>query len=354
MGNFDCEMAVPARPLQCLPLDDRTSLPILPLGNGERYRLRVVNTGSLTGFSLKIANTTLLPFQVDGGNEITPAAVQGMGIIYPGERVDAVLQTGMFDGPRFLEVQMDDENFKFPNPALDPEQSFPVKALSSSPSSKGIGPPQFEYYNLQAALTEPNSNILQPKASLKFVLYTTTLKLAKHHNIPMGFINHTSWSPQSSPPEPLVALSREQFDKNQFCPHIPLFHNDTASDSHSDGWIEIVINNLDDGGHPFHLHGYSFYVVSVFPHPLPWSSDKPPFTRGGSGMYNYNPFTTKPQDSPAGEYNLLNPMMKDTVFVPQRGYAVIRLRADNPGIWMMHCHVGWHLGSGMAMGWEVA
>jgi hypothetical protein len=39
--------------------------------------------------------------------------------------------------------------------------------------------------------------------------------------------------------------------------------------------------------------------------------------------------------------------------VPRRGYVVLRFRAENSGLWMLHCHVLAHLGSGMAMGVEV-
>lgn len=35
--------------------------------------------------------------------------------------------------------------------------------------------------------------------------------------------------------------------------------------------------------------------------------------------------------------------------IPTRGYAVLRLRADNPGVWLFHCHILWHLATGMAM-----
>ncbi|ETO76440.1 hypothetical protein F444_08158 [Phytophthora nicotianae P1976] len=31
------------------------------------------------------------------------------------------------------------------------------------------------------------------------------------------------------------------------------------------------------------------------------------------------------------------------------GYVVLRLEADNPGVWMMHCHIDWHLEGGLAM-----
>jgi len=42
-------------------------------------------------------------------------------------------------------------------------------------------------------------------------------------------------------------------------------------------------------------------------------------------------------------------MLRDSVYIPSRAYAVLRFRADNPGIWLFHCHVLWHLSSGMAM-----
>lgn len=40
---------------------------------------------------------------------------------------------------------------------------------------------------------------------------------------------------------------------------------------------------------------------------------------------------------------------RDTVMVPYRGYAVLRFHAENPGVWVFHCHTLWHMASGMAM-----
>lgn len=44
---------------------------------------------------------------------------------------------------------------------------------------------------------------------------------------------------------------------------------------------------------------------------------------------------------------------RDTVMVPYRGYAVLRFRAENPGVWVFHCHTLWHMVSGMAMVFDV-
>lgn len=39
--------------------------------------------------------------------------------------------------------------------------------------------------------------------------------------------------------------------------------------------------------------------------------------------------------------------------VPRRGFVILRFKADNPGLWMLHCHILVHQGSGMAMGVQV-
>ncbi|KAF8377231.1 hypothetical protein HHK36_030605 [Tetracentron sinense] len=90
--------------------------------------------------------------------------------------------------------------------------------------------------------------------------------------------------------------------------------------------VEIVIQgtNLLSAGenHPMHLHGYSFYLV-------------------GSGFGNFNNVT-----DPKG-YNLVDPPELNTVGVPRNGWSAIRFRANNPGVWFMHCHLERHASWGM-------
>ncbi|GLJ26186.1 hypothetical protein SUGI_0502410 [Cryptomeria japonica] len=76
--------------------------------------------------------------------------------------------------------------------------------------------------------------------------------------------------------------------------------------------------------HPIHLHGYDFYIV-------------------GEGFGNYNP-RTDPQN-----FNLIDPPQRNTVAVPVNGWAAIRFVADNPGAWLMHCHLDVHITWGLAM-----
>ncbi|KAF9360897.1 hypothetical protein BGX26_007100 [Mortierella sp. AD094] len=90
-------------------------------------------------------------------------------------------------------------------------------------------------------------------------------------------------------------------------------------------WIEIIINNNDPGNHPFHLHGHVFQIVGR-----------------GEGIHD-------PSQPYSGYLNTTNPARRDTVLVPSEQNVAIRFRATNPGVWLFHCHIEWHLQAGLAV-----
>jgi hypothetical protein len=46
---------------------------------------------------------------------------------------------------------------------------------------------------------------------------------------------------------------------------------------------------------------------------------------------------------------LKNPPRRDTAVLPGHGYLVIGFQTNNPGAWLMHCHIGWHSSEGFAL-----
>ncbi|KAL8487005.1 hypothetical protein ACS0TY_023632 [Phlomoides rotata] len=48
-------------------------------------------------------------------------------------------------------------------------------------------------------------------------------------------------------------------------------------------------------------------------------------------------------------YNLDDPPLQNTIAVPQNGWTAIRFKANNPGVWLMHCHLERHITWGMEM-----
>uniref|UniRef100_A0A0D3ERL4 Laccase n=1 Tax=Oryza barthii TaxID=65489 RepID=A0A0D3ERL4_9ORYZ len=95
--------------------------------------------------------------------------------------------------------------------------------------------------------------------------------------------------------------------------------------------VELVLqdtNLLSVESHPLHLHGYNFFVV-------------------GRGVGNFDP-----AKDPA-KYNLVDPPERNTVGVPAGGWTAIRFRADNPGVWFLHCHLEVHTSWGLKMAFLV-
>jgi len=92
--------------------------------------------------------------------------------------------------------------------------------------------------------------------------------------------------------------------------------------------MHIANDSMDTMGHPIHLHGHKFW-----------------FLGSGTGMFPYRSV----MEAPSNILNLQNPPYRDTIDLPPSGWAVIRYITDNPGAWFLHCHVQWHLVSGMAV-----
>jgi len=83
--------------------------------------------------------------------------------------------------------------------------------------------------------------------------------------------------------------------------------------------VEVSMPPDDAPGrpHPFHLHGHKFGVIRS----------------AGSTSYNY-----------------VNPIMRDVTNTGVAGDNVtIRFITNNPGPWMLHCHIDFHLYVGMAV-----
>jgi len=53
-------------------------------------------------------------------------------------------------------------------------------------------------------------------------------------------------------------------------------------------------------------------------------------------------------DASTVELNVVNPARRDVILLPDSGFLVIAFKADNPGSWLMHCHIARHAGAGLA------
>ncbi|KAJ5312137.1 hypothetical protein N7508_002967 [Penicillium antarcticum] len=344
VGRFDCSMAVPARPVDCVEGMNSSSLDLDP---NITYRIRVANTGALAGFTLSFSHRLLDLIQVDSidAQRSQRRDINSVGILYPGQRMDFILRPSLQKAEKqsYMTVQLDQDCFRYANPALTPDQTFPINhhpPFASNSDTNQQPQVNINHLNIHNVPSAPSVlNTLPPKAEQSYVIYTKIQKMARYSNKPFGYINQTTWKPQDNPPAPLISLPRIEWDKNQFA----------ITTGSEPSWVDLVINNLDEGSHPFHLHGHDFFVLELH--------------QATSGWGSYNPFTdespphidaelerdSSTSTNPPSMYNLSRAALRDTVNIPSRGYAVLRFRAENVGVWLLHCHVLWHSVSGMAM-----
>lgn len=109
---------------------------------------------------------------------------------------------------------------------------------------------------------------------------------------------------------------------------------------------EVVMINYEGQQHPWHIHGHTIDVVAQgwLDPACKWHSN---FTKA-----SFNPASFL--DS-IGDYDKPRDVLYrvDTWTTPPHSYVVFRLTANNPGAWMMHCHMDLHLEAGMGMLWSV-
>ncbi|KAK6238032.1 hypothetical protein QUC31_003501 [Theobroma cacao] len=97
--------------------------------------------------------------------------------------------------------------------------------------------------------------------------------------------------------------------------------------------VDIVLQNANtmtancSEAHPWHLHGHDFWVLGY-----------------GEGKFNLSRDIEK--------YNLVDPIMKNSVPLHPYGWTALRFQADNPGVWLFHCHIEAHLFLGMLVVFE--
>lgn len=53
-------------------------------------------------------------------------------------------------------------------------------------------------------------------------------------------------------------------------------------------------------------------------------------------------------DQNATNLAFANPPRRDTFMIPGGGYTVFAFRTNNPGVWLLHCHIAWHASEGLA------
>ncbi|KAK3321960.1 multicopper oxidase-domain-containing protein [Apodospora peruviana] len=101
-------------------------------------------------------------------------------------------------------------------------------------------------------------------------------------------------------------------------------------------WTFWLIQNNSSIPHPVHLHGHDVLILGASP---ALANPVNPTNR----LRPYNPST----DGPTLVGN--NPTRRDTTMLPAWGWLVVAYKTANPGAWLFHCHIAWHVSQGLSV-----
>ncbi|KAL3853268.1 hypothetical protein ACJMK2_016823 [Sinanodonta woodiana] len=354
--------------------DNGAPLEVFQVQQGQAYRFRVIGSGALYPFRISVDEHNLTIVAADGF-DLDSVVVESF-IIYPGERFDFILHADKPVSNYWIRGITLEVGKNHTAEAILHYNGAPVRDPTTSrrsctqddpcivvncpflyfPASNYINCMTFD--QLRAKSDIDPAPVIKPgkfkEFFLNFAFPGTTSTPASVNGLAF---EQPSVSAMTQPQELYSSCDRPDCgeDKVCRCTHsISLDYGDI---------VQMVLLNMGKGkgwSHPIHLHGHSFYVLKM-----------------GFGRYDVttarfmeddlnidcrgNPDRTVSFCNNATWANatwlggnvpgleLKKPPRKDTIIVPTGAYVVIRIRADNPGLWNFHCHVDLHNVDGMQM-----
>ncbi|ORX49058.1 hypothetical protein DM01DRAFT_1338235 [Hesseltinella vesiculosa] len=287
-----------------------TSFSFVP---GKTYRLRFINMSGFSTFIINMDNHTMDIIEVDGV-ESQRTTVNDF-YLTAAQRI-SVLVTAKNDTSTnyYLHADMDTVMFDKMPEGLNPNITAPIRYNQGNnfgPSAGTGGVSTFDDFALvpyinATGLPNPDDHV---NLTVSFEVTTDGFNRGMFNELPYLM-------PKVPTINTLLTIGNLSTNPDVYGPQSGTVMMDHLK------FYEVVISNTDGNSHPFHMHGHVFYMVGR-----------------GEGTWQ--------GDSSVIEW-AKNPMSRDTMMVEGEKFRVIRFRADNIGAWFFHCHIDWHLESGLA------
>nr|AHZ58332.1 laccase [Auricularia auricula-judae] len=287
----------------------------LPFEPGKTYRLRIVNTSAFSMFFFWIDGHDMRVIEVDGTDvEEFPASLLSLTVA---QRYSVLVTARNDTSSNFLiHANMDTDMFDVVPDALNPNTTATVVYDKNAKTADGVD--KDAYFDFPDISLVPTIKEPQQPATHQIVLNVLFDTMTDGTNRAM--FNNITYNP------PVVPSIFSELSLGKDAVQAQLY-GPTSFVLNQFDVVEIKVVNFDAGKHPFHLHGHKFQIVHKS---TDFTSDDPVL----------NPPLVEGQ---------ANPVRRDTVQVPSMGSATLRFVADNPGAWLFHCHIEWHLEAGLAV-----
>ncbi|KAG9310885.1 laccase [Chiua virens] len=270
----------------------------------KRYRFRLLNMSCKTFFNFSIDDHTMMVIEVDG-ESVEPYTVDSIQI-FAGQRYSFILNANQSINNYWMRAIPSPGEGMVINSTHNAILRY-TGAPNVDPQTTNVTTTTYLNETLLRSFAEPNPRLLQPEADV--MLNVVLGKDDSNYNFLINGMQYVS----PTVPVLLQIMNRElrwEIDPTQSIYLLP--RNKT---------VELTFHVDGTGGrpHPFHLHGHHFAVI-------------------------------KSADSEYRNYD--RPVMRDTISTGSDDVedgVTIRFITDNPGPWILHCHIEWHLYVGMAI-----
>ena len=284
------------------------------LTKGKKYLLRLINPSvdnevrvSLDGHKMKIVTIDLVPI-----NSIeTDWLLLGIGQRY-NVIIEANQDVGNYWFRAFGEAGCGTPNTNVRGTAAIFSYDG---APAGEPTSTGV-PKPVDCHEPSPLVPYVTNNV--PKDT--FVNQAKTLPIDTQHgesNLTTNNKNIVYWGINSTAidvdwKKPVLSYVKE--DNDDYPVTENLIELNSTADTTWTYWIIQQAPASPPVPHPIHLHGHDFYVLG--------QKESATFDNSSIAELTFN-----------------NPPRRDVAFLPNRGYMVIAFPTDNPGAWLMHCHI---------------
>ncbi|RFU25470.1 hypothetical protein B7463_g10872, partial [Scytalidium lignicola] len=308
-------------------------IPAFNLAPNQNHRLRIINTAAMAEFQIQIDEHYFAITEVDG-TDVLPSYFNRLKI-NTAQRYSLVVTTNVTTAESFwLRARMVDDCFSniYPNPNLIPDINAIIQYREEAETAVTTPPTSKDWdMSIEQICRDLNTTDLVPIPAVpapphadEFHFVAVNFKIGSWR-LSRGYFNETSFRPDvhSSMLERFVdsyGSTQEILSAAQ-----KAFHHRTEKVLQIEGikTVDILMQNVNEGNHPIHLHGYKFFILGQ-----------------GHGYFDQSTYDS---------IDVGNPLRRDTASLEGYGWMLIRIVTDNPGLWALHCHISWHSEAGLQM-----
>ncbi|KJA16974.1 multicopper oxidase [Hypholoma sublateritium FD-334 SS-4] len=288
--------------------DTTADLAVISVVAGTRYRFRLISLSCDPNYVFSIDNHTMSVIEVDGNN-VAPVAVDSIQI-YAGQRYSFILTANQTASNYWIRAT---PNVGGPDGFTDGFNSA-ILRYSTADAVEPDTPDVTSVLPLSETDLVPLTDPAAPGPAVSAELSDGAV-IGLAFDIALNGtafeVNGVTFDPPSVP-----VLLQVLSGVSAAADVLPA---GSVYSLPSNSVIEVNIPGGTPGApHPIHLHGHAFSVV---------------------------------RSAGSTEYNYVNPVRRDVVNTgaDTTDNVTIRFETDNTGPWIMHCHIDWHLATGLAI-----